>query len=114
LPRMVREDRDRSRSLATWLGEWIGADDAALQAASPTSRAGDIRVPVFLAAGGEDFVAPIEHTRRMEAALKAAGVPVEALYYPKEGHGFYDLAHRREFYGRLLRFLADHTAARPD
>ena len=90
------------------------ADPAALEAVSPTARAGEIKVPVFLAAGGEDYIAPIEHTRRMESALKRAGVPVESLYYPKEGHGFYDVAHRREFYSRVLRFLAAHTAPRSD
>jgi dipeptidyl aminopeptidase/acylaminoacyl peptidase len=70
------------------------------------SRLADrIEVPVFLAAGGEDEIAPIEHSRKMEAALKAAGTPVESLYYPEEGHGFYIQAHRAEFYQRLLAFL---------
>ncbi len=44
----------------------------------------------------------------MEKALKAAGVPVETLYYPNEGHGFYVEAHRREYYTRLLAFLSRH------
>ncbi len=108
LPMMVRDDLSRSRSTETWLREWVGADPAALEAASPNLRAERVRVPVFLAAGGEDFIAPIEHTRRMESALKKAGVPVESLYYPKEGHGFYEVAHRREYYTRLLRFLGSH------
>ncbi|QNH20538.1 S9 family peptidase [Xanthomonas sp. GW] len=41
----------------------------------------------------------------MGAALKKAGVPVETLYVPTEGHGFYAEEHRREFYTRLLAFL---------
>ena len=109
LPMMIRDDIAQSRSTAIWMREWVGSETAALEAASPTRRAGEIKVPVFLAAGGEDFVAPIEHTRRMESALKKAGVPVEALYYPKEGHGFYEIGHRREFYSRVLAFLARHT-----
>ena len=44
----------------------------------------------------------------MEAALKRAGVPVDALYYPNEGHGFYETEHRREFYTRMLDFLDRH------
>ena len=44
----------------------------------------------------------------MPAALAKAGVPVEALYYPREGHGFYETAHRREFYTRVLAFLDSH------
>jgi len=63
-------------------------------------------VPVFLAAGGEDERAPILHTKKMEAALKRAGTPVESLYYPTEGHGFYTQAHQREYYTRLLAFLS--------
>jgi len=65
-------------------------------------------VPVFLAAGGEDEIAPVEHTRMMEAALKKAGVPVESLYYDTEGHGFYTEPHQREYYTRLLAFLSRH------
>src|SRR5690606_2629455 len=65
LPRMVKDDLGRSRSTATWLRDWVGSDTAALEAVSPTTRASAIGVPVFLAAGGEDFVAPVEHTRTM-------------------------------------------------
>ena len=39
---------------------------------SPTRLAGRIKAAVFLAAGGEDDRAPIQHSRRMEQALKAA------------------------------------------
>ena len=60
-----------------------------LAAHSPTRQADKIKVPVFLAAGREDLRAPGEHTERMEKALKAAGVPVESLYYDGEGHGAY-------------------------
>jgi dipeptidyl aminopeptidase/acylaminoacyl peptidase len=91
----------------TFLREWIGEKDA-LGAVSPNRIADRIKAPVFLAAGGEDQRAPIEHSRMMEKALKSAGVPVETLYYPTEGHGFYVEANRREFYARLLAFLNRH------
>jgi dipeptidyl aminopeptidase/acylaminoacyl peptidase len=68
--------------------------------------AAQLKVPVFLAAGGEDTRAPIKHTERMEAALKAAGSPVESLYYRTEGHGFHRPEHQREYYSRLLAFLS--------
>jgi dipeptidyl aminopeptidase/acylaminoacyl peptidase len=42
----------------------------------------------------------------MQAALSKAGVPVETLYFETEGHGFYTQAHNREYYTRLLAFLA--------
>jgi len=99
-------DIQRRGSGETYLREWVG-DRTALAAVSPVNLAGRINVPVFLAAGGEDERAPILHTRRMEAALKKAGVPVETLYYPTEGHGFYTDPHRREYYTRLLAFLSN-------
>lgn len=106
LPMMFnRGDISDSRSGELFLREWLGAPGS-LAEVSPVNLADRIKVPVFLAAGGEDMRAPVQHTQRMEAALKRAGVPVEALYYPTEGHGFYMDAHRREYYTKLLDFLA--------
>ena len=79
---------------------------------SPVNLAGQIKVPVFLAAGGQDEVAPIEHSERMEKALRAAGVPVETLYYRTEGHGFFVEEHRQAFYTQLLAFLDRNIGAR--
>ncbi|WP_282277435.1 S9 family peptidase [Stenotrophomonas sp. PS02297] len=108
LPMMQRETGRKRRSLGNWSRDWVGDDMAALAAVSPNRLAERIKVPVFLAAGGEDEVAPVEHTRMMEAALKKAGVPVESLYYDTEGHGFYTEPHQREYYGKLLTFLSRH------
>ena len=106
LPQLRGEEVRKRGSSATWADEWIGSDQDALAAHSPTRMANRIKVPVFLAAGREDPRAPVEHTERMEQALKGAGVPVETLYYDGEGHGFYKPEHRREFYARLLAFLS--------
>lgn len=105
-------DIQRRGSGETYLREWIG-ERAELAAVSPTRMADRITVPVFLAAGVEDERAPVEHTEKMERALKAAGVPVEALYYRNEGHGFYVDANRQEYYTRLLAFLARHIGGSP-
>jgi dipeptidyl aminopeptidase/acylaminoacyl peptidase len=88
----------------TWSSEWIGNDDK-IVAVSPNRIAEHIKVPVFLAAGGDDERAPIAHSKMMEKALRKAGVPVETLYYSTEGHGFYTHDHQLEFYTRLLAFL---------
>ncbi len=88
-----------------WAKKWIGTDAAQMAKASPSLNAERIKVPVFLAAGGEDKTVPIKHTEQMEAALKKSGASLETLYEPTEGHGFYTLEHRREFYTRLLAFL---------
>lgn len=113
LPTMhTQGDIQQRGSGETYLRKWIG-ERAELGDVSPNRMADRIKVPVFLAAGGEDQRAPIVHSELMERALKKAGVPVETLYYPSEGHGFYVDAHRREFYDRLLAFLARHLGRAP-
>jgi dipeptidyl aminopeptidase/acylaminoacyl peptidase len=108
LPMMHRVgDTEDSGMGRTFLREWIGPPDQ-LDAVSPVNLADRIKVPVLLAAGGEDERAPIQHTEQMERALKNAGVPVETVYYPTEGHGFYKLEHQTEYYTKLLAFLQRH------
>ena len=107
LPRMISDDSDGAASTQTWLKDWVGDKDA-LAEVSPVNLADRIKVPVFLASGGKDTRAPPVHTERMEKALKRAGVPVETLYYDDEGHGYFADDHRREYYRRLLAFLAPH------
>lgn len=107
LEKMHKDDAAYSRSWKSWTNDWLG-DRNALAEVSPVNLAGRIKVPVFLAAGGQDERAPVEHTRKMEKALQAAGVPVESLYFKSEGHGFFTEPHRREYYTRLLAFLSQH------
>ncbi|MBD9479626.1 S9 family peptidase [Pseudoxanthomonas sp. PXM02] len=107
LPMMQREDARQSLRLGRWSKDWVG-EAAGLAAVSPVNMAQRVKVPVFMAAGGEDEVAPIKHTELMERRLKAAGVPVETLYYKTEGHGFYVEANQREYYTKLLAFFNRH------
>jgi dipeptidyl aminopeptidase/acylaminoacyl peptidase len=107
LEAMHRKDSRMAGWMRTWANDWVGERDT-LDARSPTLMAGQIKAPVFLAAGGEDRIAPITHSKKMERALRAAGKSVETLYFSSEGHGFYTDEHRREYYTRLLDFLARH------
>ncbi len=111
LPLMFSKgDVHRLDSGKAFLHDWLG-DPKLLGNLSPVNLADKIKVPVFLAAGGEDERAPIEHSKRMEKALRAAGVPVETLYYDTEGHGFYVPAHEQAFYTQLLAFLDRNIGA---
>jgi dipeptidyl aminopeptidase/acylaminoacyl peptidase len=94
-------------SWETWTREWVGEGDA-LEAISPTTQAARVGVPVLLAAGGSDFFVRIDHSKKMEAALRKADVPVETFYVLQAGHGFYYEKHRRDYFETLLAFFARH------
>ena len=106
LPRLHRERTENYGSIATWANDWIGDDMKTLASNSPTRMAGSIKVPVLLAAGREDEIASVEHTQKMEQALKGAGVAVETHYYSGEGHGFYKPENIKDFNTKLLAFLS--------
>jgi phospholipase/carboxylesterase len=48
------------------------------------------RPPVLLVHGESDEAVPVSRSREAEAALRTAGVPVEATYIPRLGHGIDD------------------------
>lgn len=112
LPTMHTDgDIQQSKSGDHYIEDWIGPKDEVAMV-SPNRLASRIKVPVFLAAGGEDERAPIQHTEMMEKALRKVGVPVEAVYYPTEGHGFYKVENERDYYSKLLTFFSRHLGGR--
>jgi dipeptidyl aminopeptidase/acylaminoacyl peptidase len=104
-------DIQERKSGENYVYEWIGQKEE-LAAVSPNRIANRIKAPVFLAAGGQDQRTPMKHTEMMEKALRAANVPVEAVYYPTEGHGFYKTENERDYYGKLLTFFQRHLGGR--
>ncbi len=48
------------------------------------------RAPVLIVHGEADDVVPVQRSRDAETALRAANVPVEAVYVPRLGHGIDD------------------------
>ena len=105
-----RGDISQSSYGKDFLAENLGKQD--LNASSPNKLASRIKVPVFLAAGGADVRAPQSHSEAMEKALKAAGKPVESMYYSTEGHGFVKEENQIAYYTKLLQFFERHIGGR--
>jgi dipeptidyl aminopeptidase/acylaminoacyl peptidase len=83
-----QEDGADSRAYEYWVKS-IGdpkADKAALIAASPALRAGEINAPVLLIHGTEDKIVTPRQSRIMAKALKAAGKPCELVEMKGVGH----------------------------
>ncbi|CAN5744540.1 hypothetical protein BH11PSE8_BH11PSE8_20820 [soil metagenome] len=80
-------------------------DAAALAANSPLLRVADIKIPLLVGHGAQDRRVPIEHSRSFVSAARAAGVQVEQVIYPEEGHGFVDPANQVDYWRRLEKLL---------
>jgi len=85
-----------------------GTEKEFLDKYSPYLHARRIKAPVLLAMGEEDRRVPIEHGTRMRDALKEAGVKLEYVVYPGEGHGFTRQDHIVDFFRRVEKFLAEN------
>lgn len=88
-------------------------DAALLAESSPLKRVAEIKVPVFLAHGGNDRRVPIVHAQKFASAARGAGVRLERIDYPHEPHGFLNPANAQDFYERVERFLAASLKAEP-
>jgi dipeptidyl aminopeptidase/acylaminoacyl peptidase len=87
----------------------VDADAAMLARHSPLRRAAEIRRPVMMAYGRLDLRVPLVHGTRMRDALREAGrSDLEWVEYEHEGHGFYSLDARLDFWRRVEAFLARH------
>jgi phospholipase/carboxylesterase len=70
------------RAILAFSGALIAPDRLAAELAN--------HAPVLLVHGEADDVVPAHRSRDAEQALRAAGVPVEAAYVPRLGHGIDD------------------------
>jgi dipeptidyl aminopeptidase/acylaminoacyl peptidase len=99
-------DISESESGSRFLTRSLGNDPVDLASRSPTTLAAQIKVPVFLAAGGRDVRAPKAQTQEMADALRSAGHPAETVIIePEEMHGFYDEKANLNLYTKMLAFF---------
>ncbi|MNV51025.1 Prolyl oligopeptidase family protein [compost metagenome] len=86
-----------------------GTDTAVWAKNSPARRAGEVKIPVYLAAGARDVRTPPEQTELMNKALIAAGNPPEGMIIQSgEMHGFYGVPARVNLYTKMLNFFSRH------
>lgn len=85
MPRITQKDSAEQRLLGCKDGI---CPAEAIRAASPVSYVDVKDAPVLLLHGVDDKVVPVGQSQQLEAALKAAGVPVSATYYPGIDHSF--------------------------
>lgn len=99
-----------NKGLLSYYKRSLGTDKDELTRYSPSMQADKIKVPVLLVHGSKDEICPPVHAERMRDALIKAGRPPEWMMVDGEGHGFYDVEHRRELYAKMEAFLGKHLA----
>ncbi len=114
-PRLMFEDtwvsdvsrEAREHSYTAMIGD-PDKDAAMLRAAAPVERAGEIKIPIMMAFGVKDRRVPLDHGKRMRAAMRAAGQDPDYVLYDGEGHGWFKVDTRIDFWRRAEKFLAQH------
>jgi dipeptidyl aminopeptidase/acylaminoacyl peptidase len=99
--RYYRDWRDRIR----------GEDKFNLDAVSPLSRAAGVKVPLLIAHGEKDTTVPVTQSKKMDEALRRAGIAHEFVLYPEEKHGFSKTEDAIDFLKRVEAFLAKYNPA---
>ena len=64
--------------------------------------------------GRRDWLVPVAQSKTLQEKLEAAGVPVELVIYPTEGHGWHG-ANLTSSYERVVQFIhkyVDHKTER--
>ena len=97
----------RSSNSRYW-HEYLGVKndrDPTLDAISPEFHAAKASAPILLIHGVDDTVVPIDQSKRMEAALKRAGKPVEMVTLKGEDHWLSTTKTRLEMLTASTAFL---------
>jgi carboxymethylenebutenolidase len=78
-----------TKAAVSWYGHLTRGLKDEPKPVAPIDVADQIPCPVLLLYGGADSSIPAADVDRMEAAVKAAGRPVEKVIYPDVGHAFH-------------------------
>jgi len=107
-----------TKAVVSWYGAPARAHKDDPKPTAVLDVAAQIPCPALLLYGGADPGIPISDVEKLEAALKAAGRPVEKMIYPDTPHGFfadyrpsYRAEAAKDAWGKCLAFFQKHLKA---
>ena len=104
--------RDARAAFERFMSTAVGDDMDKLRANSPVHNVDKIKAGLYLVHGGSDVRVVIGHLERLRKALDEAGKDYQWMVKEEEGHGFYDVDNRVEFYDSMLEFFDEHIGPR--
>ncbi|MGM0484448.1 MAG: S9 family peptidase [Candidatus Krumholzibacteriota bacterium] len=75
---------------------------------SPVEYVEDGSTPTLILQGEEDSRVPPEQAYQFYRGLNQSGVETELVIYPREGHGFSELGHRRDVLRRIINWFGEY------
>jgi acetyl esterase/lipase len=90
------------------LGGSPASNAAMYQASSPVNHVSAQSPPTLILHGSDDPVVPVAQATALKDKLDGAGVPVQMVIYPGEGHGWFG-APLADTYNRVASFLNTHN-----
>ncbi len=103
--------REGRKAFERFMSTAVGDDEEELRANSPVHNVDEIEADLLLVHGGSDVRVVIGHLERLRDALDEIGKDYEWMVKEEEGHGFYDVDNRVDFYSKMLDFLDRNIGA---
>ena len=75
---------------------------------SPIVHARNVRTPTLIIHGALDLCTPVGQAQELYQALAEAGVEVELVIYPREGHGTQEWDHQVDLRDRVVGWFDRH------
>ena len=68
-----------------------------------------VKTPTLILHGGNDARVPIGQPMELFRGMKDRGIPVDLVFYPREGHGFTEYYHQLDKMKREFEWIAKYT-----
>ena len=94
-------------ALGLLVGGTPATKPAVFQQSSPIHFVSALSAPTLLLHGGKDGLVPVSQSKELKNKLEKAGVPVELIVYPNEGHGWWGTTQQDSF-KKIAAFLQKH------
>jgi len=100
---------DLQMVLEDYFGDEPWNDEEAYRRASAMVHIKQAKTPTLILHGQQDLRVPVGQAQELYMGLRKNGIPVELVFYPREGHGLNEPRHALDKIRREYNFFAKHV-----